>query len=358
MIMANPRLCFVGAVVAGKPGWVTTQGAILASLFKSEGWDVKATSAFSGRIPRLFDIATCLARWRTDIDIAVVSVHTGPGFALADFTIRELRLLGIPAIAVLRAGGLPAFAARHPTWVRRGLSRADQIVTPSTFLAAQLEASQILGPASNSAGTPIIIPNTIVLDRYDYRDRAALAPRMLWMRTFQDTYNPEMAVHALFEVRKKHPDATLTMAGQDRGLLDATKSLVRDLSLESVVKFAGFLDPEAKRTAFNSHDIFLHTNRVDNTPVSVIEAAAAGLGIVATRVGGIPHLLDDGTNALLVEDEDANAMAASVDQLLTVPELAPMLTTNARSVAEQCSWPVVRDAWTDLFDQVLGARKS
>lgn len=353
--MTHPRLLVIGAIVGARPGWVTTQGEILAGLFERDGWTVRATSTHAARIPRMLDQAASVVRWRKDIDIAIIAVHTGWGFALADIIIRELKLFGIPTIAVLHSGGLPAFAARHPKWVRNALSRADHLVAPSRFLATQLEASRSIKSRFTDLESPLVIPNTIALEWYDHRTRESLTPRLLWMRTFEDIYNPQMALHAMVEILKLHPEATLTMAGQDRGMLEVTKSLSRELGLSEVVTFAGFLDPQAKRRVFNDHDIYLHTNQVDNTPVSVIEAAAAGMGIVATRVGGLPYLLTDGTDALLVDDGDAIAMAAAVDRLVHDADLAQTLTRNARSMAEKCSWPVVKTAWENLFGHLLSA---
>jgi glycosyltransferase involved in cell wall biosynthesis len=96
-------------------------------------------------------------------------------------------------------------------------------------------------------------------------------------------------------------------------------------------------------------DIFLNTTDVDNTPVSVIEAMACGLCIVSTDVGGIPYLLRDGYNALLVRPDDAAGMAKAVRRILRDPELSASLSVNARRTAEQFDWSVTLPKWDHLL---------
>ncbi len=103
---------------------------------------------------------------------------------------------------------------------------------------------------------------------------------------------------------------------------------------------------------FAAHDIFLNTNRIDNMPVSVVEAAAFGLPVVSTNVGGIPYLLEEGKTGLLVPTDDPGAVAAAVSRLLADPGLARRLSTNGRSLAEQSAWPRVREQWLGLLERV------
>ena len=130
-----------------------------------------------------------------------------------------------------------------------------------------------------------------------------------------------MALRVFRRVRDRVPHAVLVMAGQDKGFQAQTMELARDLELDDAVTFPGFLNMEAKLREGSVADIFLNTNRVDNMPVSVVEACAMGLAVVATKVGGIPDLLTDGDNALLVPDNDDERMADAVLRLLNDPDL-------------------------------------
>jgi len=108
-------------------------------------------------------------------------------------------------------------------------------------------------------------------------------------------------------------------------------------------------------TWLNRADLFLNTTNVDNTPVSVQEAMACGLCVVSTSVGGVPYLVGDAVEGLLVGPDDAQAMADAVRRLLNDPALAARLSMAARRRVETMDWPVVVDAWEDLLYSVSPA---
>jgi glycosyltransferase involved in cell wall biosynthesis len=96
---------------------------------------------------------------------------------------------------------------------------------------------------------------------------------------------------------------------------------------------------------------------VDNTPVSVLEAMACGLCVISTNVGGIPYLLQDEHDALLVPSGDDGAMAKAVRRVLTEEGLADRLSCNARRKVEQFDWSYILPKWERvLIDVAAGHR--
>jgi len=307
------------------------------------------TSHFISRLPRLVDILSSLITWRHEIDLVIMSVFGGWSFAVSDAASNLCRRLAIPQVFFLRGGSLPDLLARHPEWVRRVMQRSEAIVAPSTYMVEQFH--RYLGNA-----VPVrVIPNVVDVVHYPYRHRPIVGPRLLWMRTFHEWYQPEMALDVLEDLRRTHPEAILTMAGQEKGLGEAIRAEATRRGLAAAVRFPGFLGPEDKLREFDSHDIYLNTNRVDNMPVSILEAGAYGLPIVATAVGGVPHLLCNGETGMLVPGGDAAAMAQAIRRLLNEPNLAATLSANGRALAESCAWEPVRRQWEDLFAEVLHA---
>jgi glycosyltransferase involved in cell wall biosynthesis len=103
--------------------------------------------------------------------------------------------------------------------------------------------------------------------------------------------------------------------------------------------------------AFAQHDVFLNTTRVDNAPVSLLEAAAHGLVVVSTPAGGITELFTDGVDALLAGDADG--LAAAVSRVVDDPVLARRLSGAGLVLADSASWAQVGPVWHDLLDRLV-----
>jgi L-malate glycosyltransferase len=327
------------------PGWVPNPAEELASRLGEHGYTCLLTSRFANRYRRLADILLSIARHHRHVDILCLQVYGGPSFVIEDIASSLARLLGLRVVMVLHGGAMPEFMRGFPRWTRHVFARAHRFVTSSGFL------SDAITPYGFQATT---IPNAIPIENYSYQQRKKIRPSILWMRTFHKIYNPHMAVDVLGCLVHDFPNVLLTMAGQEKGCLDEIKAQVYEMGLESRVRFAGFLDATGKQAEFSKHDVFINTNRVDNMPVSLIEASAFGMPIVATAVGGIPYMIRDGENGLLVPDADANAMAGAIRRLIEEPDLVGRLSKNGRSFAEAHGWSAVLPMWKSLFQDVMG----
>ncbi len=335
---------FIGVHAGQRVGQAVSQNETIAALFETLDFEVRKASSIKRPIPRTLHQALAVLWWYRTVDLVVLATFSGRSFWYADLVSMLCRLTRTPVIMVLHGGKLPEYRAAHPRRVHRVIRRASCVVAPSRFLARTFE----------EAGFRVdVIPNVLAIERYQHRHREAARPRLLWMRTFHEHYHPELAVEVLAQVRRTHPDATLTMGGADHGSLDDTRARAEALGVTDAVDLAGYLDATAKARAFADHDVFVNTNRVDNMPVSILEAAAAGLVPVATRAGGVPDLLTDGVDGRLVPVEDADAMAAAVLELLDDDALYARLGTGARQLAERSAWSQVAPQWIAEFSAAL-----
>ncbi len=325
------------------PGYVTSQGQIAADLFALSGYRVCSSSSRINRLVRLVDMIRTLLKQRNDIDVLLVEVYSGPSFIVADIISFLGRRFSFVAVGVLHGGNLPNFSKKFPVWSNRVFRRFDVLVAPSPYLAREMSLHGL---------TARVIPNIIDLPSYPFRLRTSLRPRMLWMRAFHEIYNPMMALQVLAKIREKYPEATLVMAGADKGLECDIKRAAQDMGLGSSVEFPGFLGAEEKMRAFMSADIYLNTNKIDNMPVTVVEACAVGIPVVSTDVGGISDLIADGETGLLVPDDDDAEMSRKVLRLLEDTELAGKLSRNGRLLAERSAWMSVRKCWDKVFAEL------
>ena len=337
------HLCLLGLMTSHTRNGDGYRGQCLTlkHLFEKDGYELTCASTQLNPFLRLLEMMGAIVKSVGRAKVVVLDIYGGRSFYIEDVVSLWGTIWRRKMIFVFRGGDLPEFFKRHPGWARRVLRRAFLRVTPSAYLQDSLKE---LGFET------VVVPNTIDLSQFDYRQRVSARPRMLWMRTFHPVYNPEMAVEVLAKVRKKFPEATLTMAGGDRNYIQNVKELARRLKVEEGMRFVGFLDAEGKRREMNEADIFLNTNRIDNMPVSVVEACASGMAVVATSVGGVPYLLQDQSNGMLVPNENSDAMASAVIQLLETPKLAAHVSSGAKTVADCSSWSEVRKKSNALLE--------
>ena len=344
----------------------------LADRLRAEAEAIICVSSYHSGLMRSLDILATALRRRRDYDVAIVGLYSGRAFLWGEAVSWLLEKLGKPFVISMHGGALPEFARLHPKRVAGTLSKAAAVTAPSSYLA------ELMRPYREDI---LLLPNPIEISRYEFRLREQAQPKLVWLRSFHRIYNPTLAVKVAAGLRDEFPDLHLTMIGPDKGdgsrqqteqsvkeLFSSTKTheentkgenqdsaFLRDPSCafvdEPVLITGGVANSEVP-TWLNRGDIFINTTNVDNTPVSVIEAMACGLPIVSTNVGGLPYLLADGKDALLVPPNDAEAMAAAVRRVLTEAGLSERLSRNARRKAESFDWANVLPVWRNLLGKV------
>ena len=301
--------------------------------------NLTCASSKQNRLLRMLHMVWTVLAYRKQTNLVVIDVYSTLNFYYA-LTIAWLcQLIRLPYIAYLRGGNLPHRITRSPGLSKTIFSKANKIIAPSTYLQQAFEA----------AGYPCtIIPNFIDLEIYPYRLRETVAPKLLWVRSFDAIYNPEMAIRVLKLLREVYPEASLCMVGPNKdGSLHTCKALAERLGISVI--FTGALKKTAWIKLANEYDIFINTTNIDNTPVSVIEAMALGLPVVSTNVGGIPFLIEDGKDGLLSAPEGEASMYEHICQLIQNPEMARSMAINARKKVESFDWKIIEKQWLDLF---------
>lgn len=135
----------------------------------------------------------------------------------------------------------------------------------------------------------------------------------------------------------------------------------RDLGLSDAVRFLGSLSRPELLSAYGRATVFVLPSRFEGFPLTILEAWAAGLPVIATSVGGIPDLCDDG-NALLVPPADPEALAAAMISLSRDPARREMMGTAGRSlVRERYNWDTIAEAYERVYlncrDRVQNGRR-
>jgi glycosyltransferase involved in cell wall biosynthesis len=169
--------------------------------------------------------------------------------------------------------------------------------------------------------------NGVTADEFDPVVKAADATNVVYVGEFRHIKGADLLIDAVARLRADGKPVTLTLAG-DGEELEALKAQIEKLGLAEAVRFIGHVKA---RYGFSKGNVLVVPSRGDSMPYVVIEAAAAGIPMVAANVGGIPEIFGTHTEALFAPNI-AGAMADAIELALEDPEAA---LTRARSLRER-----------------------
>jgi glycosyltransferase involved in cell wall biosynthesis len=278
-------------------------------------------------------------------DAALTAFLTAGRF---DALLAEYGPTGVEVAAAARRAGVPlivhfhgADAFHRPTLgeygarYRRLFEQAAAIVAVSRAMERQLLA---LGAPSERLH---YVPCGVDANLFAPGDPAAAPAHFVAVGRFVEKKGPHLTLLAFARLHAARPDASLTMVG-DGPLLALCRQLARGLGLGEAVRFLG-PRPHAEvaalmgaARAFVQHSLTASDGDSEGTPVSVIEAGAAGLPVIATRHGGIVDVVVEGETGLLADEGDVAAMAAHMLALAADPALAGRLGRGAAERAAAC----------------------
>ena len=139
--------------------------------------------------------------------------------------------------------------------------------------------------------------------------------------------NHNLFFDAARRITEKLTDVRFVVVG-DGELRDELRGFIQKLGIEDKVSFLGWRNDLAK--IYSDLDVLVLTSLNEGTPVAVIEAMASEVPVVATRVGGVPDLVDDGVTGYLVESGDKVGLVEAITKVLNNPEEAHMMGEAGR----------------------------
>lgn len=119
------------------------------------------------------------------------------------------------------------------------------------------------------------------------------------------------------------------------GIWEDEELLEEAAKMKEYVTDLGWLQGEAKKNYLRTSDLFVFPTYFEGQPVSVLEAMAYQCGIVATRVGGIPQMIEQEQTGMLIEPKDPEGLKSALQKLLSDPELCERLGKNARAKVQK-----------------------
>ena len=323
--------------------FTATYISFLSKMLRREKYKVKTASAKNNKVIRLSEMLWLIIKNHSRTDIVLIDTYGATNFYYAYLVARLCQIYNLPYIPILHGGNLPDRLDKNPNFSSCIFKNAYVNIAPSNFLKQEFE--------SRSFDRLKLIPNSIDLQNYPYKERSTFRPKLLWVRRFQQRYNPKMAIKVLELLSMEYDDAELCMVGPEKdGCMQECKRLVKKKNLN--VRFTGKLKKKAWAELSKEYDFFINSTTIDNTPISVIESMSLGLPIISTNVGGMPVLIDHPQDGVLVDSGNSEKMYSEIKNIIENPDIGQAIAFNARKKAESFSWKNVRRDWLEVINNV------
>ncbi len=298
--------------------------------------------------------------------VAVVRVGFGFGFDkylfpfLAPFAAKKLKPEIVHAVLESYAGLALVFC----TWI---IPKAKRILTlqstNTTFLLGPIHRSAdtitaiskaLIERAKKFTNAPVrLIPNGI--DFNAIREACSFHPKDSGCVLFVGRLEPMKGVDTLLRAFAKaiaglSPDIHLRIVG-DGSEMNALKKIAAELEIDHRVAFIGQLSPIAVLDEFAKAEIFCGLSRSEAMGNVFLEAQAAGCAIVATRTGGIPEIVKDAVNGILVPVDDVDAAAGAIRSLLQDILLRANLAREAKQSVANYTWEGISKKYAEEYEK-------
>lgn len=319
----------------------TSSIQVLGKQLEAEGYQLRYASSFSNKLARLLHMAwSCIknSKWA---DAVLIDTYSTQNFYYALVCSQICRLFGVPYFSILHGGNLPKRLENTPKLCQLIFNNSQLNISPSLFLKSKFEAY--------SFHNIVFIPNSINIENYKVKPKMYSTIKLLWVRSFSEIYNPELALDILKELIDSGHKAELCMVGPDAdGSLQNVKDKAKHLNLP--VTFTGKLSKVEWIALSHDYNIFINTTNFDNMPVSVIESMALGFPVVSTNVGGMSYLIKDRQDGLLVAPKSVLAFVNAILEIHNNTNLRFKLSKNARLKAESFDWSLIKSKWYSILN--------
>jgi len=353
-------------------GGAENQVVQLARRFQARGWAVMLVSmlpprAFVAELERagvqvahlgmrrgfpdpraIIRLARLIRRWRPD----VVHSHMVHANLLARVTrlIVPVRLLICTAHSILEGG----------RWRELAYRLTDPLCDLTTHVS-QAGAERAVRVGALPAGKVQVVPNGVDTMRFHpdpsarvrLREMLGLGNHFVWLAVGRfETPKDYPTMLRAFACIRRQVESLLLIAGQG-SLLESCRLLAKDLHIEDAVHFLGVRQDIP--ALMNAADAFLMSSQWEGMPMVLLEAAASGLPVVATAVGGNGEVVSPKQKEYLVQPQDADALCAAMLKLMNLSpaERQDLGQGNRLYVEAHYNLEKIVDVWEKLYEEQL-----
>lgn len=356
--LSSSKVVMIGASLEA-PGGMTSVVKIYRDFGFFSAWNVCYLSTYErpGWSTQLWVMTRALVRFLRMLaanNVALLHVHSasrGSFWRKSIFCVLA-RSFGVPYIFHLHSGEFPVFVREEcgpltRWWVRYTLRGTHCVIALTSSWRAVLEE---LAPGVEVVvlGNPVVVPDFLSVRREN-------PLHVLFLGRLREKKGVFDLVMAIPRVLKSVPAATFTLAGD--GDLAGVVQQARALGVNHAINLPGWVDGMTKDTLLASADVLVLPSYFEGLPMCILEAMAGGVPVVATAVGGIPEVLENGACGSLINPGNVEALAAAIITFLLDRESAERVRKRAFvRVNEVYSAPAIIDALSALYRKIIVAR--
>ena len=248
-------------------------------------------------------------------EIEIIHVH---GASKGSFVRKAIIILlskwsGKKVVYHIHGGGFKDFTKSHPKTVTYILKRCDTLVALSEswkdYFIQEIGCKDVK-----------VVPNIMNVPHEDHRKRDPHLCTLLFLGKICD----EKGIFDLMDIMEEHADdyknhLRLLIAGI--GDSERLTNFIKEKKLENIVSFKGWVSGQEKEDLLNISDIFILPSYYEGVPISILEAYSYHLPVIASGVGGIPEILADGIEGIIVPPGDKDKLHEAIAILANSPSL-------------------------------------
>lgn len=302
---------------------------------------------------QMWSVPALREAWRLAGSVDLVHAHLAEDLAVVPLALAAARR-GVPLVVTIhtslshtlrvtnaRAVALKALGAPLERWAEH---HADAVVTLTPRLARLLEGNGIRPDRLH------VIPSGVDFGLFDGPHDDPFPhlgrPRVAFVGRLAPQKGVSGLVRAAAQLRTPNVQTVLVGDGPDRHRLEQE---IRALGLADRVQVTGFLAHDRIPAVLANVDVLVMPSVYEELGSALVEAMRAGVPIVATRVDGIPDVIQHGETGILVTPGDPRALASAIDDLLDDPQRAGSLAGRARTAARRYDWNVLAGSVHDIY---------
>ncbi len=252
------------------------------------------------------------------------------------------------------------------------MQTADRIIAPT-----QAEVDQLNHLYDADTSKVVIIPPGVDLERFHPINKKEAKKRVgipcgdtniLFAGRIEPLKGIDTMLLAMSLIQQRYPEriknTCMAIIGGDPWADDLDEEMARlqklraDLDIHDLVTFLGAKDQTILPNYYAAAEIVVMPSHYESFGMVALEAMAMGTPVIASEVGGLAYLVQDGFNGFHVPSRDPEALAGKIYELLTNSECRQLLGHQAREYAQQYAWPRIADQMLDVYEDVLVEKRA